>query len=91
MPQDFSLQRYKSLLCVVADSVYTSTTVSEYLTSSPKRCLNLRHDVDRAPGRALDKARVEEEMEYGGVIISDGRFYRNLSLLEERNAFPDDK
>lgn len=62
MPRDFTLQRYKSLLSVVANSFYTSTMVWDYLTSPPERCLILRYDVDRAPRRALDMTRVEGEI-----------------------------
>ena len=62
MHRDFTLNRYRTLLSAAVDSIYTPTTVRDYLASPPGRWLILRHDVDRAPGRALDIARVEEEM-----------------------------
>ena len=62
MHRDFTLNRYRSLIGAAAAAIYTPTTVQDYLASPPGRCLILRHDVDRAPGRALDMARVEEEM-----------------------------
>ena len=62
MTRDFTLRMYRNLMQTITDSVYTPTTVCNYLTSPVEHCLILRYDVDRAPGRALDMARVEEEM-----------------------------
>jgi len=80
MHRDFTLNRYRTLLSAAADSIYTPTTVRDYLTSPPGRCLILRHDVDRAPERALDMARVEEEM---GVR---GSYYFRREILLHPNA-----
>ena len=66
---------YCNLMETVSTSVYTPTTVCDYLTSPPARAVILRHGVDRAPDRALDIARVEEEM---GV---QGSYYFTRGIL----------
>ena len=63
MPRDFTLERYSELLSVAVSSIYTPLTVQDYLTAPAKRCLILRHDVDRVPERALKMARVEQGMD----------------------------
>ena len=63
MLRDFTLKRYRELLSAAAASTYAPTTVRDYLTSPAKRCLILRHDVDRTPERALEMARVERGMD----------------------------
>ncbi len=78
MTRDFTLMAYRDLMETVTDSVYTPTTVCDYLTSPPARAMILRHDVDRAPERALDMARVEDEMGVR-VIRETYQFNRGVS------------
>ena len=77
MTRDFTLGMYRNLMETFTTSVYTPITVCDYLTSPPTRAVILRHDVDRAPERTLDMARVEGEM---GV---QGSYYFRRGILSQ--------
>ena len=72
MSRDFTLERYSELLSAAVSSIYTPITVQDYLTAPAKRCLILRHDVDRVPERALEMARVEQ-----GVDVTATYYFRH--------------
>lgn len=59
MSRDFTLIRYGDLLEAIIKANYTATTVYDYISSGPERCIILRHDVDRAINRSLEMARLE--------------------------------
>ena len=61
MNKDFTLSKYRQLIEAITSTDYTPATVRDYLISAPNSCIILRHDVDRAVGRALDMARLEQE------------------------------
>jgi len=77
MIRDFTLRMYRNLMETVTTSVYTPTTVCDYLTSPLARAVILRHDVERAPERALDMAQVEEEMGVQGSNYFSFRWATN--------------
>ncbi|PWB50023.1 MAG: hypothetical protein C3F06_13035 [Candidatus Methanoperedenaceae archaeon] len=62
MPLDFTLTKFRSLCCAVAQH-YPTLTLSEYFQGKdmPTRFAMMRHDIDRKPENALFTARVEEE------------------------------
>lgn len=57
--RDFTLKKYESLLQTIKSTDYTVSTVYDFLKSPPKKCIIVRHDVDRAINRNLDMARLE--------------------------------
>lgn len=57
--RDFTLNKYESILQTIKSTDYTITTVHGFLKSSPKKCIILRHDVDRAVNRNLEMAKLE--------------------------------
>lgn len=61
MNRDFTLIKYAKLLEAIINTEYIPTTVFDYLTSEPDKCIILRHDVDRAIERNLDMAKLEYE------------------------------
>jgi len=60
---DFTLNKYESLCQAVAKSKYVSMTLANYIQLRHKKrnspIIIMRHDIDRAPKRALDVAEVE--------------------------------
>jgi hypothetical protein len=62
MPQDFTLDQYRTICLALRESGYQVMTVVQYLVDVTKqaRIAVLRHDVDRFPGRALNMARLEQ-------------------------------
>ena len=61
---DFTLKKYRELLDAILRAYPRVFRMDRYLEEKPAPdgvCL-IRHDVDRAPGRALDMARAEKEM-----------------------------
>jgi hypothetical protein len=84
MTRDFTLRMYRDLMETVTTSVYTPTLVCDYLTSPPARAIILRHDVDRAPERALNMAKVEGEMGVqGSYYFRRGRDVFNPKIISE--------
>ena len=59
--RDFTLSKYKELLETIKSSDYKTTTVHDFLISPEKKCIILRHDVDREVQRNLSTARLEAE------------------------------
>ncbi|MGB9940447.1 hypothetical protein [Methanosarcina sp.] len=57
--RDFTLKKYESLLQVIKSTDYTVSTVHGFLKAAPKKCIILRHDVDRAVDRNLEMAKLE--------------------------------
>ena len=57
--RDFTLKKYESLLQAIKSTDYTVSTVHDFLKSAPKKCIILRHDVDRAVNRNLEMAKLE--------------------------------
>ncbi|MCQ6962393.1 hypothetical protein PV02_04210 [Methanolobus chelungpuianus] len=53
--------KYKELLETIKSSGYETTTVHDFLVAPKKKCIILRHDVDREVGRNLSTARLEAE------------------------------
>lgn len=65
MARDFTLEKYEELLRCALDNGYTVCTVVGYLTrseSDDRKCLVLRHDVDRALGRTMQLAKLEHRL-----------------------------
>lgn len=63
--QDFTLQQFRSLCTALISHHYTPVTVREYCTGSSttaKKTVILRHDVDRKPEMAVEMASIEYEM-----------------------------
>ncbi|PWB50020.1 MAG: hypothetical protein C3F06_13020 [Candidatus Methanoperedenaceae archaeon] len=62
MSLDFTLTKFRSLCCAVAQH-YPTLTLSEYFQGKdlPTRFAMMRHDIDRKPKNALFTARVEAE------------------------------
>ena len=61
MQRDFTLSKYKKLIEAITFTDYMTTTIHDYLQSTPDKCIIIRHDVDRAVNRALDMAQLEQE------------------------------
>jgi hypothetical protein len=59
--RDFTLAKYEELIKTIESTEYISMPVLDYLLSPGKRCIILRHDVDRAVDRNLAMARLEAE------------------------------
>ncbi|RXA20919.1 hypothetical protein EQO05_04195 [Methanosarcina sp. MSH10X1] len=57
--RDFTLQKYESLLQAIKSTDYAVSTVHGFLETAPKKCIILRHDVDRAVNRNLEMAKLE--------------------------------
>lgn len=64
MTLDFTLNKYRELCRVIADSDYTLLTLDQYfsLRKLPERFIILRHDVDDEPEYALKMAQLENEL-----------------------------
>lgn len=62
MPRDFTLSKYRELLEAILSAGYPCVAVHDHLLSPIKRCVILRHDVDRDIGRNLAMARLEHSM-----------------------------
>lgn len=60
--RDFTLKKYKKLCDTIIKSEYTPVRVEDYLSNGRKKCIILRHDVDRGPESALTMARLETEL-----------------------------
>ncbi len=60
--RDFTLFKYKELLEAILRADYTPVPVRDHLAAPAKRCVILRHDVDREVGRNLAMARLEHSM-----------------------------
>lgn len=62
---DFTTSKYDELCKTVAESGYTAIPLAGYLQSvaanQQTSCIILRHDIDRAPQRALDIALIENK------------------------------
>jgi hypothetical protein len=71
--RDFTLKKYESLLQTIKSTEYTVNTVHGFLKSPPKKCIIIRHDVDRAINRNLDMARLEHR--YG---IKSTYYFRHV-------------
>lgn len=58
---DFTLEKYRSLCETISNSSYTTMTFDQYFSQKnrPKKCIILRHDVDRNIGNALKMADIE--------------------------------
>ncbi|WP_406661215.1 hypothetical protein V7O66_01460 [Methanolobus sp. ZRKC3] len=61
MNRDFTLSKYQQLIESIIDTDYKTTTVYDYLLSEQKKCVILRHDVDREIERAMEMAQLEYE------------------------------
>lgn len=60
---DFTIHKFLQL-CEAVSSNYTTVTMSEYVCNQhPDKFVLLRHDVDRMPEKALETARIENELE----------------------------
>ena len=59
---DFTRTKYKELCIAIVDSNCASVSISAYLEAQPKRCIIIRHDVDRNPGNALKMAELENNL-----------------------------
>jgi hypothetical protein len=57
--RDFTLKKYEFLLQAIKATDYTVSTVACFLKSAPKKCIILRHDVDREINRNLEMAKIE--------------------------------
>jgi hypothetical protein len=71
--RDFTLKKYESLVQSIISTDYTVSTVYDFLRCSPKKCIILRHDVDRAINRNLEMARLEHR--YG---IRSTYYFRHI-------------
>jgi hypothetical protein len=71
--RDFTLKKYESLVQSIKNTDYTVSTVYDFLKSPPKKCVILRHDVDRAINRNLEMARLEHK--YG---IKSTYYFRHV-------------
>lgn len=59
--RDFTLKKYESLLKAIKNTDYTVSSVNSFLKSPQKKCIILRHDVDRAINRNIDMAKLEHK------------------------------
>jgi hypothetical protein len=59
---DFTLTKYEELCKVIGDTDYIPMSVCTYMQTHSKRCVILRHDVDRKPEQALKMAQVEKDL-----------------------------
>jgi hypothetical protein len=71
--RDFTLKKYESLIQAIKSTDYTPCTVHDFLKSPPKKCIILRHDVDRAISRNLAMASLEHS--YG---IKSTYYFRHV-------------
>jgi hypothetical protein len=71
--RDFTLKKYESLVQAIKSTDYTVSTVHNFLKFSPKKCIILRHDVDRAINRNLEMAILEHR--YG---IRSTYYFRHI-------------
>jgi len=73
MTLDFTLSKFRSLCCAVAQ-YYPAMTLAEYFKAKnlPPRFAMMRHDIDRKPMRALNTARVEQEMGNKATVVHKG-------------------
>ncbi len=63
MDFDFTLEKYRELCNVIANSDYRVLTVKDFLTGpKPLKSIIIRHDVDRDPKSALGLAEVEKSL-----------------------------
>jgi hypothetical protein len=62
MHLDFTLSKFRSLCCAVAEN-YPTLTLAEYFwgMNLPSHFAMMRHDIDRKPENALFTARIEAE------------------------------
>jgi predicted ATP-grasp superfamily ATP-dependent carboligase len=63
MSLDFTLEKYRELLQIIKESSYETFNVRDYLLrgKKPRKCVILRHDVDKKPKQALEMAEIEAE------------------------------
>lgn len=71
--RDFTLAKYESLLQAIKKTNYSTCTVRDFLKTKPKKCIILRHDVDRAINRNLAMAKLEHS--YG---IKSTYYFRHI-------------
>lgn len=63
MAPDFTFSRYQRLLLLLKRAGYRLLPLIDWLDEQPAEpCVILRHDVDRAPEKALEFARIEHEI-----------------------------
>ena len=60
--KDFTTKIYKQLLESLINNNYISQAMQEYVKSSGKKVVIMRHDVDRKPQNALRMAKLENEL-----------------------------
>lgn len=63
--RDFTLHKWRSLLCVLREAGYVFLSFEDYLTVRclPDRFVIVRHDVDRQPWQAVCMAEMEHDMQ----------------------------
>lgn len=71
--RDFTLTKYENLLQAIKKTNYSTCTVYDFLKNKPKKCIILRHDVDRAVDRNLAMAKLEHS--YG---IKSTYYFRHI-------------
>lgn len=62
---DFTLDKFQQLCSALERNDYTPITLAEYLTAEelPEKYIMMRHDIDRNPLKALETARIEQELD----------------------------
>ena len=56
---DFTIKKYKYLLDTLLSQGYSFVTFRDYLEKQQKKCIILRHDVDKTPENSLHFARIQ--------------------------------